>query len=171
MEDRLSKLGRLLYKAYMAVGIAAMAFICGSVIFTVIMRYFFGITFTFLEELITLVFAFEAFWGIGCCALEGEHVVIDFFFNKIPSGIRRYVDIADTIIVIATMLVIDYYSIGWIQTAGKTLSNGLRIKYVYIYSAMPIGITVSLLFVIYRLVCLILGRPALTNPAKEDEAP
>lgn len=169
--DNLSKAGRALYKAYMAVGIAAMAFICGSVIFTVIMRYFFGITFTFLEELITLVFAFEAFWGIGCCALEGEHVIIDFFFNKIPPRIRRYVDIADTAIVIFTMLVIDYYSIGWIQTAGKTLSNGLRIKYVYIYSAMPLGITVSLLFVVYRLVCLILNRPVFANTAKEDDAP
>lgn len=169
--DRLSKVGRVLYKAYMAVGIAAMAFICGSVIFTVIMRYFFGITFTFLEELITLIFAFEAFWGIGCCALENEHVVIDFFFNKIPPHAKRYVQIFNTVVMLATMLIIDYYSIGWIQTAGKTLSNGLRIKYVYIYSAMPLGITVSALFIIYQLVCLILNRPVFAGAAKEDEAP
>ncbi len=171
MMGRLAKAGRAIYKAYVAVGIAATGFLAASVIFAVIMRYFFGITFLFLEELITLVFASIAFWCIGICALENDHVVVDFFFKRIPLRIRRYVEIFNTLVVIAVLAVIDWYSIGWIKVAGKTLSVGMRVKYVYIYGAMPVGITLSLVFVIYKLICLLLGRPCLKTAAKEDELP
>ena len=126
--DALRKVGKMLYKAYVGIGIAAMGFIAFAVIFTVIMRYFFGITFTFLEELITLVLAFSAFWGIGVCALENEHVVIDYFYLKIPQKYRRFVDIFNYAIVVITLVMIDWYSISWIKVAGKAISNGLRIK-------------------------------------------
>ena len=165
--DALRKLGRGLYKAYVGVGIAATGFIGFSVIYAVGMRYFFGLTYTFLEELITLVLAFTAFWGIGVCALENEHVVIDFFYVKIPDRFRRYVDIFNYIIISVTLVIVDYYAIKWIQVAGKTISNGMRVKYVYIYGAMPLGITISMACIVYKLVCLILNKPVL--PWREKE--
>lgn len=167
--DGLRKAGRLFYRVYVGIGIATMAFVAGSVIFTVIMRYFFNISFTFLEELITLVFAFSTFWGIGICALENEHVVIDYFFSKFPAAVQRYINIFNYLVVLATMAIIDYYSINWIKVAGKTISNGMRIKYVYIYSAMPVGITVSMILAAYKLVCLVLDKP-LFREEKEEEA-
>ena len=86
-----SRIGRTLYRLYIGIGVAAMGFLCSGVIFTVIMRYFFGITFSFLEELLTLVFAFTAFWCIGACALESEHVVIDFLYNRFPPAVKRVI--------------------------------------------------------------------------------
>ena len=59
--NALRKIGKALYKVYVGVGLAAMGFIAAAVIITVILRDFFGITFSFLEELITLVLAFSAF--------------------------------------------------------------------------------------------------------------
>lgn len=171
MMDKLAKIGRAIYKAYVAVGIAATGFLAGSVIFTVIMRYFFGITFIFLEELITLVFASIAFWCVGICALENDHVVVDFLYNKIPPKIKRYIDIFNMLLVISVVVIIDWYSLGWIKAAGKTLSVGMRVKYVYIYGAMPVGLTVSLFFLIYKLVCTVLGRPVFRDTAKEDDKP
>lgn len=165
--ENLRKAGRLFYKIYVGIGIATMAFVSAAVIFAVIMRYFFGISYTFLEELITLVFAFSAFWGIGICALENEHVVIDYFYQKFPEKLRRYIDIFNYIIVLVTLGVIDYYSINWIQVAGKTISNGLRVKYVYIYSAMPIGITVSMLLIAYKLICIIRKKPVFQTRKEE----
>ena len=108
--DALRKAGKALYKAYVGVGIAAMGFIAFAVIFAVVMRYFFGVTFTFLEELITLVLAFSSFWGIGVCALENEHVIIDYFYLKIPVKFRRYVDIFNYVVVAATLAIIDKYA-------------------------------------------------------------
>ena len=163
------KLGRGLYKAYVGIGIAAMAFVALSVIFTVIMRYCFDTTFTFLEELITLVFAFTTFWGVGICALENEHVVIDFFYLKIPSKWKRWVDVFNYLIVTITMAVILYYSIGWIEVAGKTISNGIRVRYLYIYGVMPLGLGASLIPVIYKLICLILDKPVFSDGAEEKK--
>ena len=153
-----SKIGRTLYRLYIAVGVAAMGFLCGGVIFTVIMRYCFGTTFTFLEELLTLVFAFTAFWCIGACALEHEHVVIDFLYSRFPPKMKRVVDVINDVLVIAMLTVMDYYTFRWVAKAGKTISNGMRVKYVYIYGAMPIGVTVSLLWLVYKLVCDVRGR-------------
>lgn len=167
--DQIRKLGRGLYKVYSGIGIAAMAFVALSVIFTVIMRYFFGITFTFLEELITLVFAFATFWSVGMCALENEHVVIDFFYVKIPAKIRRWVDVFNYLMVMAATVIISYYSIGWIEVAGKTISNGMRIRYLYIYGVMPLGLIVSLVAITYKLVCLILNKPVFAETKEEEE--
>lgn len=168
--DVLRKIGKTLYKAYVGVGIAAMGFIAASVIIAVILRYFFGITFTFLEELITLVLAFSAFWGIGMCALENEHVVIDFFYLKIPPKVRYFVDIFNYSVVAITLIVTDYYAFKWISVAGKALSNGLRVPYRYIYGTMPLGITVSLVCILYKLICLILKKPVFSESGKEDQA-
>lgn len=168
--EMLRKLGKLLYKVYVGIGIAAMGFISFGVIFTVIMRYFFGITFTFIEELITLVLAFSAFWGIGMCALENDHVVIDFLYYKFPLKYRRFVAIFNSIVVIATLVIINFYAVKWIGVAGKALSNGLRIQYMYIYGAMPLGITTSLICLVYQLICLICNKPVLAMQEKEESA-
>lgn len=168
--NALRKIGKALYKVYVGVGIAAMGFIAVAVIITVILRYFFGITFSFLEELITLVLAFSAFWGIGMCALENEHVVIDFFYLKIPSKFRRFVDIFNYLVIATTLVIVDYYTLNWISVAGKALSNGLRVPYKYIYGAMPLGITVSLLCIFYKLICLILNKPVFDKAQKEENA-
>lgn len=166
----LRKIGKALYRAYVGVGIAAMGFIAAAVIVTVILRYFFGITFYFLEELITLVLAFSAFWGIGMCALENEHVVIDFFYSKIPPRFRRFVDIFNYLVVAITLIIVDYHAINWISVAGKALSNGLRVPYKYVYGAMPLGITISLICIIYKLICLVLNKPVFDKPRKEEHA-
>lgn len=146
-----------------------MGFVAAGVIFAVFMRYFFNISFTFLEELITLVFAFTTFWGIGMCVLENEHVMIDFVFLKLPPGVRRWLNVVNYVIVLITLAVLQYYASGWIQVAGKTISNGMRVKYMYIYGAMPLGVGVSLVCVLVKIYSLIRNIDlAFLKPADEE---
>ena len=163
----LAQKGKVLYQIYVGIGIAAMAFVSGSVIFTVIMRYCFNVSFTFLEELITLVFAFTTFWGIGICVLEDEHVVIDFFYEKIPVAIRQWISVFNYLVVLVVLAVLQYYSIGWIQVAGKIISNGLRVKYLYLYGVMPIGVGVSMVCVLVKIISLVLNKPLNLRPCEE----
>lgn len=166
----LQKKGKMIYQCYVALGIGAMAFVSAGVIFAVIMRYFFNISFTFLEELITLVFTFTTFWGIGICVLENEHVLIDFFFAKIPAYIQRWINLVNYIIVLISLAILQYYAIGWIKVAGKTISNGMRIKYVYIYGIMPIGVGVSLICVLIKIYSLIKNVDlGFLKPVYEEE--
>ena len=104
------------------------------------------------------------------CALENEHVVIDFFYSKIPPRFRRFVDIFNYLVVAITLIIVDYHAINWISVAGKALSNGLRVPYKYVYGAMPLGITISLICIIYKLICLVLNKPVFDKPRKEEHA-
>lgn len=149
------KTGKKIYRFYVGIGIAAMGFVAAGVIFAVIMRYFFNISFTFLEELITLIFTFTTFWGIGICILEDEHVLIDFFFAKLPSKVQRWLNVMNYVIVLAVMILLQYYAVKWIGVAGKTVSNGMRVKYMYIYGVMPVGVGISLVCVIVKLYSLV----------------
>lgn len=147
--------GKKIYQCYVGVGIAAMGFVAAGVIFAVLMRNFFNISFTFLEELITLAFTFTTFWGIGICILENEHVVIDFFFAKWPKRVQRWMNVVNYLIVLTALVLLQYYAIEWIAVAGKTISNGLRIKYMYIYGIMPIGVGLSLVCVLVKIYSLV----------------
>lgn len=151
----LQKTGKKIYQFYVGLGIAAMGFVAAGVIFAVIMRYFFNISFTFLEELITLVFTFTTFWGIGICVLENEHVLIDFFFAKLPEHVQRWMNVLNYLIVLIALVLLQYYAVKWIGVAGKTVSNGMRIKYMYIYGIMPVGVGVSMVCVLVKLYSLI----------------
>lgn len=165
----LRKVGRGIYKLYVGVGMTAMGVVAFGVIFSVVMRYCFSITFTFLEELITLMFAFTIFWGAGMCFLEDEHVLLDFLYMNFPAKFKRVMDIINMIFAIIIMAVVLYYSIGWIDKAGKALSNGLRLPYKYIYSAMPIGLTASIICAAVKLWSLITNTPLNLKPVEEEE--
>lgn len=151
----MQKKGKKIYQLYVGIGIAAMGFVAVGVIFAVIMRYFFNISFTFLEEMITLVFTFTTFWGIGICVLENEHVLIDFFFAKMPGRMQRWGNVLNYLIVLLVLVLLQYYAVKWIGVAGKTISNGMRIKYRYIYGIMPIGVGVSIVCVLVKLYSLV----------------
>lgn len=172
--NALKKAGRVLYRIYTGIGIAAIVLVAIGVIFTVIMRYCFNISFAFLEETITLTFTFTTFWGIGVCILEDEHVVIDFLFQNIPVRIKHWLDAFINLVVLITLSVLQYYTIGWIAKAGKILSNGMRVQYYYIYSVMPIGVAAGLICCVVKLVSVILNKPLNLRPAKaknwEDNA-
>ena len=165
----LRKVGRGIYKAYVGVGMAAMGVVAFGVIFSVVMRYCFSITFTFLEELITLLFAFTTFWGAGICILEEENVLLDFFYMNIPAKPKRILDIINMVFAIIVMSVVLYYSFGWIDKAGKALSNGLRLPYRYIYSAMPIGLVASIISAVVKLWSLVTNTPLNLKPVEEEE--
>lgn len=166
----LQKTGKKIYQFYVGMGIAAMAFVAIGVIFAVIMRYFFNISFTFLEELITLVFTFTTFWGIGICVLENEHVLIDFFFEKLSGKVQRWLNVVNYLVVLFALVLLQYYAVKWIGVAGKTISNGLRIKYVYIYGIMPIGVGVSIICVLVKLYSLVKNIDlGFLKPVYKDE--
>ncbi|MCC8166546.1 MAG: TRAP transporter small permease [Planctomycetes bacterium] len=158
----LQKAGKLLYQLYTGIGILAMGVMAAGVIFSVIMRYFFGISFIFLEEAITFIFVFTTFWAIGACLLENEHIVIDFFINRLRFKNRLVLAILDYFLVAVVNAVIFYYSLLWIQKAGRVVSNAMRIQYKYMYYVMPIGLAIGFLCAIIKILHLVMNR---NNPA------
>ena len=83
----LKKLGQLLEKIYMGVGAVAMGLLAFLVIFTVIMRYCFALSWKSVSEFNVMLFTFTTFWAMGLNVLKGEHVSITLLYDKIKPSV------------------------------------------------------------------------------------
>ncbi len=88
--------------------------------------------------------------ALGYCAIQGGHIAIDFFFNRLHLGFRKVMDIIVSIFISLFLLLILY------RTA--LYANQLRISgEVSLTTGIPyypVGFTVVLGFLIYFLVSL-----------------
>ena len=73
----MKKIGEKVFQVYFGIGVAAMGLLAVLVIFSVIARYFFSLSWKELSEFNVTLFAFTTFWGMGINVLKGEHVIID----------------------------------------------------------------------------------------------
>ncbi len=158
-----------LYRVYVSFGMLAMAAVVLGVIFSVIARYFFGVSYIFLEELLTLMFTFTTFWGVGACLLEDEHIIIGALVDRMKPHAKRLLDILNYILVLVINAMMVYYSIGWIQKAGSIVSNAMRIQYKFLYFVMPLGFAVGCLCTIVKLVLLCANKDVRFKPQSDSE--
>ena len=156
--DKMKKAGLALYKVYVGIGMLAIAIITVCVIATVIMRYFFNISFIFLEEFVTVLFAFSTFWGIGMCTLEDEHVAINVLFDLFPAKVQHALKLFNYTLMTVVNLLMTYLAIGWIEKAGKTLTNAMRIQLKYIYVFLPIGFIIGAVCCCIKLYLIFTGK-------------
>ncbi len=138
------------YRLYVGVGIFAVALMSFLVLLTVVLRYVFNISFPFMEEFITVNFAFTTFWGAGICVIENENINIDMFYVKLKGGVKKAVYIFNTFIVLIVNVLILYFSIKWVALVGSHRSMGMKVPMAYIYGIMPVCtvITVVCIFIV-----------------------
>lgn len=164
----LTKVGKTVYRIYMGTGIFAVGLMSACVIYSVIARYFFGISHTFLEEFITTVFAFTTFWGIGICIVENEHVVIDTLFSLFPARLKKIVTLLNYLIVFALLLIMVRYGANYAIKYGKQISMGMRVPMIWMYGIIPLTSMIAALCTVYRIV-LIAMSPLSSFERKAEE--
>ena len=124
--NKLKKLGAMIEKLYMGVGAAAMGLLAFLVIFTVIMRYCFSLSWKSVSEFNVLLFTFTTFWGLGLNVLKNEHVAVTILYDVFPPVVKKWVSVLNYIV----MLVVDvlFIKYGWAYAIkmGKQLSNVLK---------------------------------------------
>lgn len=151
----LKKFGKIIYKLYYFIGMAAMALLAVNIIFAVIMRYCFSLNWKSLAEFNIVLFAFTTFWGMGLCVLKNEHVVIDILYDGLKPKIKRVISVLDYLIVLVVVLLFSYQSWGYTLMAGSQLSMGLEIPMYYMYGIMPVcGIICSICIIIKIIECI-----------------
>ena len=129
-----------------------MGLIAFCVIYAVIARYFFGISYLFLEEFITTVFAFTTFWGIGICVMEEEHVSIQSIYDKFPPKLKIFATIFNFVVMIVVDLAMIKYGYLYMQKFGHQLSMGMSIPMKYMYGIIPLGCFIALITMLVKLV-------------------
>ena len=81
-----------------------MALLAALVIFTVIARYCFSLSWKQLAEFNTTLFAFTTFWGMGINVIKDEHVMIDILYDGVKPARKRWLAIVNYLIVLAVVL-------------------------------------------------------------------
>lgn len=110
-----------------------MALLAALVIFTVIARYCFSLSWKQLAEFNTTLFAFTTFWGMGINVIKDEHVMIDIIYDGVKPARKRWLAIVNYLIVLAVDLVFTYQGFKYVGVAGKQISQGMEIPHdVYV---------------------------------------
>lgn len=142
-----------LEKLYIGIGALAMGLLAGLVIFTVIARYCFSLSWKSVSEFNVTLFAFTTFWGMGINVLKDEHVSITILSDKFRPAVKRWMSIFNGLIVLIVDCVFINYSWLYAQRMGKQISQGMEVPMIYMYGIMPVcGVICALciLIKIYR---------------------
>jgi len=153
--EKFKKLGAKVEKIYEAIGAVAMGLLAFLVIFTVIMRYCFSLSWKSVSEFNVMLFTFTTFWGFGLNVLKGEHVSVTILYDKFPPAVKRWITVLNYVIMLAVDVLFVKY--GWDYTVkmGKQLSMGMEIPMKYMYGVMPVCGVICALCIVAKLVCTI----------------
>ena len=119
-----------------------------GVVITVLLRYFFGVTFVTSEAAITFTFIATTYLGIALGIREKDHIDIPFFYEKCGTKTKIILDVVINLIIIAIMYIVYKYSLKWIKVVGNTNDPSLHIKMKYFYYMVPISSVVSIFYCI-----------------------
>lgn len=153
--DGLKKAGKTIFNIYLCIGAVAMALLAAMVIFAVIARYVFHLSWKEVTEFNTTLFAFTTFWGMGVNIIKDEHVMIDILYDRIKPAVKRWLAVADHLIVLVVDAIFTYQGVLYAQQMGKQISMGMEIPMVYMYGIMPVCGVICAICVVVKLGILV----------------
>lgn len=116
------------------------------VFFQVVLRYFFSITWNWIEEVARFLFLWMVWIGAGYAAKCRAHLRIEAFINLLPPRLRWHIDILSLLIWIgfAAFLAWTGGSLTAVLLKRQQLSPVLQIPMAWAYAAVPVGVGLML---------------------------
>jgi TRAP-type C4-dicarboxylate transport system permease small subunit len=118
------------------------------VVFTnVILRYFFGMTIGWYEELSRFLLIWIVFLGAVIAFFKGDHLSLDIVLKIIKPKARRVVSaVADLLVVAALLIMIQGgFAMALDSLASGWIASSIPIPYGYVYMVGPISAILMLL--------------------------
>lgn len=162
--NTLKNVAKKVFDVYFGIGVAAMALLAILIVFTVIARYFFALSWKELSEFNITLFAFTTFWGMGVNIIKNEHVVIDILYDKVKPSLKRWLTVVDYMIVFAVDLVFTIEGFKYVSVAGKQISQGMGIPMKYMYGIMPVAGILCAICIVAKIVEFITVDVSYFNP-------
>ncbi len=131
------------------------------------MRYCFTLNWKELSEFNTTLFAFSTFWGMGSNIIKDEHVMIDILYDRVKPALKRWLAVANHIIVLIVDIIFTYQ--GWLYTLqmGKQISMGMEIPMFFMYGIMPLCGVICAACVIVKLIMLVTADVSYFEPKNQ----
>ncbi|MGI5948621.1 MAG: TRAP transporter small permease [Lachnospiraceae bacterium] len=173
--EKLKKAGQKLFDIYFEIGVAAMGLLAVLVVFSVIARYFFSLSWKQLSEFNVTLFAFTTFWGMGINVIKNEHVIIDIFYDSVKPSVKRWLSVANYVIVLIVDVIFTYQGVKYVGVAGKQISQGMEIPMKYMYGIMPVCGAICAVCIVLKIVEFITADVSYFAPknkalAKENKS-
>lgn len=152
MIDRLERLLR-------AIGAAALLALFALIVAQVVMRYGFGVTPFFTEEVARYALVWSVLAGAAVSVRIDGHIRVTFVPELLRPGWRwcwmRVLDL----VTFALLLILAWAAVRTVEFAGGQTSDGLQVPLRYPYAALPVAFGLGLLFIVVRLIRSWSGRP------------
>ena len=123
-----------------------------TVLGAVVLRYFFGFSFRWSDELARYLFIYMVFLGIPIAFRENIHASIVFFRSFLSKKVNDFLQLFIDLLIAVTTIYIAYYTIIMIRgRLGRTPSPGMKIPMSYVYIPVLICIGLLLIEIIQRI--------------------
>lgn len=126
--------------------IVPLMFLMSIIIFIqVVMRYVFGNSLTWSEELARYLFVWLVYFSVAYTARREAHIRIDAAINLYPKKLRPYVEIFSEIIVLIFAVFIAVTSVTVFQkiSASGQISPALHVPMQFVYCAPLVGFALT----------------------------
>jgi TRAP-type C4-dicarboxylate transport system permease small subunit len=159
--DRLYQLKQFLTRL-LEVIITFFFFIILSITITlVIMRYGFNAAIIGGNEAMNYLFIYTTALGAAVSISNGEHIKISFLVDKLKARSRKFVNIANYLLIGFINGVMIWYSVRWIHSTGYFESPVLRIPNWIVQISVPVGCSLVILYCLNHIILEIFnGRPS-----------
>ena len=141
------------------IGAAALLALFALIVAQVVMRYGFGVTPFFTEEVARYALVWSVLAGAAVSVRIDGHIRVTFVPELLRSGWRwcwmRVLDL----VTFALLLILTWAAVRTVEFAGGQTSDGLQVPLRYPYAALPVAFGLGLLFIVVRLVRSWSGRP------------
>lgn len=130
-----------------------------STLAQILFRYFLQLPLPWTEEAARVLFVLSMLMAIAFAYREGEHIIVDFLFLKLPGNVRRTVSILFNVAILCFLVT---WARGAIQLADLNWGSSLvtlpffRVSYLYMWEVAAIALTT--IYVILDTAALLQGR-------------
>ncbi len=125
--------------------------LAAGVSLTVALRYIFGLSAAWAEELLTMVFIATTFIGASLDLREKEHIAMSALADSLPTRPRRFASITVMVVIIVLSVFVIAYSTRWISIVGGVPSVATGIKYGWFYLLMPLTFALTAFYAVVNI--------------------
>jgi TRAP-type C4-dicarboxylate transport system permease small subunit len=135
---------------------------CTLVFANVVMRYGFGQSFAWAEEISRYLVVWLSFLASGLALREGAHIAVETLPDALPGPAARFVRLLVVLLVGLFLVLLAWWGWHYAMFAWMQRSPVLRLSAGMVYLAVPVGC-------VLMLVHLALMAPAFVRQARSDE--
>ncbi len=114
----LPPLDRIVNRCVEVVGVAVLSTIVGVIFVNAFGRYAFNVHLIWAEEVVLLLVPWLAMTGVFLAVRRGTMIRIEYFFEKLPGSLKRWVASAGHVVSIAVLVFMGWISIDYVMLFG-----------------------------------------------------